>query len=253
MRLALERNEFEVHYQPIVDRAPAVPSAPRRCSARATRCTATSRRSSSSRSPRSRPDHLHRKAGSPEGGQSDGRVGPPADGASPRHRSRSTSRARQLEDDDSSRSSVPPWPSTASTPPARLEVTESVASPTRVDHRALDEAVDLGLRVAIDDFKLRVLLAVVPPHAAGDRPSRSTGRSSSDWTSRRLDPVVQAILEMSHATGLGVIAEGVSDMDLQARVSTMGCDAAQGYFWARPMPADDFARWWSEGGEIPDA
>jgi len=59
-------------------------------------------------------------------------------------------------------------------------------------------------------------------------------------------PVVQAIIEMSHVMGLRVVAEGVSSARLRTLVSAMGCDVAQGFFWARPMPADEFERWWLE-------
>ncbi len=51
---------------------------------------------------------------------------------------------------------------------------------------------------------------------------------------------------MSHAMGLRVVAEGVSNENLATIISVMGCDAAQGYFWAQPMPAHEFAEWWRE-------
>ncbi len=140
--------------------------------------------------------------------------------------------------------------------PRRLafEVTESIlVADSASTHRALEELRQLGLQVAIDDFgtgysSLSYLHTLPVTAVKIDRSFIERLGRPDDSTS-----VVRAIIEMSHSTGLEVVAEGVSDMDLQARVSTMGCDAAQGYFWARPMPADDFARWWSEGGEIPDA
>ena len=57
-------------------------------------------------------------------------------------------------------------------------------------------------------------------------------------------PVVKAVIDMSHAMGLSVLAEGVSSEHLGARVSSMGCDAAQGFYWAHPAPAEEFAGWW---------
>jgi EAL domain-containing protein (putative c-di-GMP-specific phosphodiesterase class I) len=55
--------------------------------------------------------------------------------------------------------------------------------------------------------------------------------------------VVKAVIEMSHAMGLNVVAEGVGNEQLAVLVSDMGCDAAQGFYWARPMPAAAFASW----------
>jgi EAL domain-containing protein (putative c-di-GMP-specific phosphodiesterase class I) len=58
-------------------------------------------------------------------------------------------------------------------------------------------------------------------------------------------PVVRAILDMSHAMGLRVIAEGVSSAPLRAIVADMRCDLAQGFYWSQALPADEFAQWWS--------
>ena len=50
--------------------------------------------------------------------------------------------------------------------------------------------------------------------------------------------VVRAIVELSHAVGLSVVAEGVETDDQLAAVAAMGCDASQGFLHARPLPAD---------------
>ena len=52
-------------------------------------------------------------------------------------------------------------------------------------------------------------------------------------------PVVGAIVDLGHAFGLDVAAEGV-ETDLQlARLRALGCDDAQGYFLGRPLPSED--------------
>jgi EAL domain-containing protein (putative c-di-GMP-specific phosphodiesterase class I) len=61
-------------------------------------------------------------------------------------------------------------------------------------------------------------------------------------------PVVKAVIDMSHAMGLSGLAEGVNNKHLGAQVSSMGCDAAQGFYWAHPTPAEEFAAWWREAG-----
>lgn len=55
--------------------------------------------------------------------------------------------------------------------------------------------------------------------------------------------VVQAIIALSKSMGLGVVAEGVETDQQYAAVRQLGCDLAQGYFIAKPMPADEFHRW----------
>ena len=56
-------------------------------------------------------------------------------------------------------------------------------------------------------------------------------------------PIVRAILEMSHAMGLQVVAEGVSSEEIRAKVASLGCDLAQGFHFARPMEPEAFSQW----------
>ena len=50
----------------------------------------------------------------------------------------------------------------------------------------------------------------------------------------------QAIIVMAHALGLKVIAEGVETASQFELLKNAGCDYAQGYFFSRPIPADQF-------------
>ena len=127
-----------------------------------------------------------------------------------------------------------------------IEVTESVAMADRSTTRASLQALkDLGLRVSIDDFgtgfsSLAHLHTLPVATVKIDR-----------MFIERLDvaegssPVVKAILDMSHAMGLRVIAEGVSSAPLSRIVADMGCDLAQGFYWSHALPAGEFAEWWA--------
>ncbi|MEJ2129379.1 MAG: EAL domain-containing protein [Woeseiaceae bacterium] len=55
--------------------------------------------------------------------------------------------------------------------------------------------------------------------------------------------VVQAIIALGKAMDLGIVAEGVESDQQYALVRKLGCDIVQGFFIARPMPADRFRRW----------
>jgi diguanylate cyclase len=48
---------------------------------------------------------------------------------------------------------------------------------------------------------------------------------------------------LAHALGLRLVAEGVEDDATGEVLGRLGCDIAQGYAIARPMPVDDFVRW----------
>ena len=49
--------------------------------------------------------------------------------------------------------------------------------------------------------------------------------------------IVGAVVTMAQALGLAVVAEGVERPNQAARLRLLGCDSAQGYFFARPQPA----------------
>jgi EAL domain-containing protein (putative c-di-GMP-specific phosphodiesterase class I) len=55
--------------------------------------------------------------------------------------------------------------------------------------------------------------------------------------------IVRSTNDLGHNLGLSVVAEGVEDEQTLDMLGSMGCDAAQGYFIARPMPAPDFDHW----------
>lgn len=48
------------------------------------------------------------------------------------------------------------------------------------------------------------------------------------------------VISMAHRMRLNVVAEGVETRDQKKRLQAMGCDFAQGYFFARPMPQADY-------------
>jgi diguanylate cyclase len=98
----------------------------------------------------------------------------------------------------------------------------------------------LGLAVSIDDFgagftSLASLGSLAVSELKLDR-TFIAGLTGMDGRDQKL---VQATIELGHALGLRVVAEGIEDratLDLLAR---LGCDLAQGYFMSRPMPPMD--------------
>jgi EAL domain-containing protein (putative c-di-GMP-specific phosphodiesterase class I) len=56
---------------------------------------------------------------------------------------------------------------------------------------------------------------------------------------------VQHTAALAHDLGLALVAEGVEDLATGAVLARLGCDVAQGYAIARPMPVDDFLAWLS--------
>jgi EAL domain-containing protein (putative c-di-GMP-specific phosphodiesterase class I) len=55
--------------------------------------------------------------------------------------------------------------------------------------------------------------------------------------------IVRSVVDLGHNLGLQVVAEGVETQEIVALLTATGCDVAQGYLLARPMPADDLIPW----------
>ena len=55
--------------------------------------------------------------------------------------------------------------------------------------------------------------------------------------------IVRSIVDLGHNLGFHVVGEGVEDDTVLGALAATGCDVAQGYLIARPMPADELIAW----------
>jgi EAL domain-containing protein (putative c-di-GMP-specific phosphodiesterase class I) len=61
--------------------------------------------------------------------------------------------------------------------------------------------------------------------------------------SPRNTAIVTSTLQLAHALGLVLVAEGVEDATTLATLAGLGCDLVQGYHLSRPLPPDRLAEW----------
>jgi diguanylate cyclase (GGDEF)-like protein len=125
-----------------------------------------------------------------------------------------------------------------------LEVTESeVMADAEHAIECLRDLKALGVRIEVDDFgtgySSLAYLQKLPLDAVKIDRSFITPLYDDAGTSA----IVRAAIELSHALGLETIAEGVEDQAVVEMLASMGCDSAQGYVFARPMPADKLLAW----------
>ena len=55
--------------------------------------------------------------------------------------------------------------------------------------------------------------------------------------------IVRAVVDLAHALGMPAIAEGVETEDEWRVLRSLGCDGAQGWYIAAPMPAEQATEW----------
>jgi diguanylate cyclase (GGDEF)-like protein len=124
-----------------------------------------------------------------------------------------------------------------------LELTESIfMEDVLYFERALDSLKALGVKLSIDDFGTGYsslsYLKRFPVDAVKVDRSFVDGLGSDPHDSA----LVAAILAMAAALDLEVTAEGVETPDQLANLKKLGCQRAQGFYLARPMPAADLDR-----------
>ncbi|MGH7665750.1 MAG: putative bifunctional diguanylate cyclase/phosphodiesterase [Candidatus Dormibacteria bacterium] len=107
---------------------------------------------------------------------------------------------------------------------------------------AIEQLRAAGLGVSIDDFGAGFTsLAYLGDLAVSELKLDRTfilGLNSGRESDRAL---VRATIDLGHALGLRVVAEGVEDEPALNLLTGMGCDLAQGYFISRPQPPDAFS------------
>jgi EAL domain-containing protein (putative c-di-GMP-specific phosphodiesterase class I) len=125
-----------------------------------------------------------------------------------------------------------------------LEVTESAAmrDPER-SLAVLHGLAALGIRLSVDDFgtghSSLAYLARLP--VAALKIDRAFVAGLDTEAANR--SIVSTTVELGQRLGLEVVAEGAEDDAALAVLRTLGCDLAQGFGIARPMPADAVPEW----------
>ena len=125
-----------------------------------------------------------------------------------------------------------------------LELTETVLlEDLTIARPVLENLAAYGVGIHIDDFGTGYsslsYLAQLPVHTIKIDQTFVAQLSDSDASSR----VIEAIVALGKAMQLEVVAEGVETEQQYAIVRQLGCDLVQGYYVAKPMPADQLVEW----------
>ena len=124
-----------------------------------------------------------------------------------------------------------------------LEMTETtIIRDFAACQSVIEELRSLGLGVSIDDFgsgftSLAYLGRLPITELKLDR--TFIGGLSANGREQDLK-LVRATIELGHALGLVVVAEGIETLATLELLALLGCDRAQGYFTGRPVAAQDF-------------
>jgi diguanylate cyclase (GGDEF)-like protein len=121
-----------------------------------------------------------------------------------------------------------------------LELTESILMEEPERSRArLDSLRELGVQLAIDDFGTGYSsLAYVQRFPAQTVKIDRSFVEALDDDDTSQESLVAAIVAMAKALGMSTVAEGIESPAQEARLIQLGCQAAQGFFYSVPVSAD---------------
>jgi diguanylate cyclase (GGDEF)-like protein len=129
----------------------------------------------------------------------------------------------------------------------KLEITETaIMVDPDAALRVLNQLATMGVALSIDDFgtgysSLAYLRRLPVDEVKIDRSFvENMARDDGDLA------IVRSTIDLAANLGLAVVAEGVEDGETLEQLARLGCDEAQGYFIARPVPAAELAAWLTE-------
>jgi diguanylate cyclase (GGDEF)-like protein len=129
-----------------------------------------------------------------------------------------------------------------------LEITESIfVEDSQRTAIVLTTLREMGIRLAMDDFgtgysslnylrRLPIDIVKIDQSFIADMDDAVSDHALGGRA------VVEAVTHLSHAFGLTVVAEGVETQTQHDAIREVGCESAQGYFYAPPMPATEVGR-----------
>ena len=104
----------------------------------------------------------------------------------------------------------------------------------------------LGVRTSIDDYGTGYSSLGYLHRLPADELKLDRSLTAGVQTDPRAAAIVRHTAALAHDLGLSLVTEGVEDLAMAQVLAGLGCDLAQGYGIARPMPVEDFRTWLRE-------
>jgi diguanylate cyclase (GGDEF)-like protein/PAS domain S-box-containing protein len=125
-----------------------------------------------------------------------------------------------------------------------LEITESATvEDTEGVITRLGELKALGVGLAIDDFGTGYSSLSYLRRFPVDQLKIDRSFVAGVATNAEDRAITASVINLGHALGIQVVAEGVETMDQLENLAAMDCDLAQGYNWLRPADAHQVSHW----------
>jgi predicted signal transduction protein with EAL and GGDEF domain len=125
----------------------------------------------------------------------------------------------------------------------QLEVTESLAAQDETARERLREIKALGVRIALDDFGTGYSSLACLHQLPVDTVKIDRSFVSHAETSDYHRVLIEATIRVARTLGMDTVAEGIETASQASLVRRLACDRGQGYLWSAPLTAEALERW----------
>ena len=129
-----------------------------------------------------------------------------------------------------------------------VEITESaMISDPEQSTLILDRLHDVGVKISVDDFGTGYSSLAYLKELPVDELKIDQSFVHNMTDNSRDSCIVRTIIELGHNLGLRVVAEGVEQRSVLEILTGLGCDVAQGYYLSHPLTHQQFEQWYKSG------
>lgn len=124
-----------------------------------------------------------------------------------------------------------------------IEITEEALLDASAAGEQLTRIEQSGYQLAVDDFGAGHASLTYLTGLKVDRLKIDRGITAGVTSSRQSQNIVAALVGLGRSLSIDVLVEGVETLEDVVVLRSLGCNAAQGYFFARPMPMANLTAW----------
>jgi len=124
-----------------------------------------------------------------------------------------------------------------------IEITESVAFENlETLTRVFNELKNYGFHISIDDFGTGYSSLNMLKNLPVDVLKIDRTFLAGSGKNERANNIIAHVISLALSLHMKTICEGIETIDQVDLLSKLGCDMAQGFYFARPMPIDDYEK-----------
>jgi len=125
----------------------------------------------------------------------------------------------------------------------QLEITESLAAQDETVQARLHELKALGVTLALDDFGTGFSSLSSLHLLPVDTVKIDRSFVSESVTSAHHRALIEATVRVADSLRMNTVAEGIETQSQSRLICELGCGKGQGYFFSRPLEAEQLAAW----------